>query len=225
MRSAEVNMTARCNRARSGGGLPHVCGGHVEGGMKRLSRGRVFELLLVHVELATTRDLARERGRVLPTPHDAARVLAPFLEQAPATRRLALALVDGRRRLQAVALLDGREWSACCLRPSEVFAPAIVAGASGLYLAHRHPSDTLWALRADFRSMEGVAHMRGAVHVEVHDHLIFDARGRYASLQASPWPWSRWRSATSTTRLALSPCVANDEALGIAPRREEVAHA
>lgn len=192
--------------------------------MSGLARGRVFELPLLRVELQATPGLAHDRGRVLRAPHDAARILAPFVEHAPSARRLAAALVDARRRLLAVALLDGREWSACCLRPSEVFEPAIVTGAAGLYLAHRHPSSALWALRSDFQSLEGVQHMSSHVHVDVYDHLIFDTRGRYASLRTSGCPWSTWHSAGSTARLRLSPCPGVDGAPDTEQSSEDDAH-
>lgn len=144
---------------------------------------RGVELPVVRVVLERTP--APARGRVLRTRHDAARVLAPYLEDAPPTQRLALALLDARQRLLAVALIDGGAWSACCLRPSEAYAPALMAGAAGLYLAHGHPRAGLWAHSADGRAFFGVWHMGRALGVQVHDHLIFDARGRYASLLAA----------------------------------------
>jgi hypothetical protein len=74
-----------------------------------------IELPLVRVVLERTAGLAGVRGARVRTPHAAARVLAPFLAHVPPTQRLAMALLDARERLLAVALLDGGRWCACCL--------------------------------------------------------------------------------------------------------------
>jgi DNA repair protein RadC len=179
------------------------------------ARRRGFELPVVRVVVERAPGLGRERGRPLRTPEDAARVLAPFLEQAPPAQRLAMALLDARQRLLAVALLDGGEWRACCLRPSEVYEPALVAGAAGLYLAHRHPSKKLWAVRADCTSLDQVWRMGQALDLCVHDHLIFDARGCYASLRASQDAWAGWVFRRMTQRHPLpvyASCVRDAEA-------------
>jgi DNA repair protein RadC len=167
------------------------------------ARRRRFELPIVQVVVERAPGLGRERGRALRTPEDAARVLAPFLDHAPPTQRLAMALLDARQRLLGVALLDGARWRACCLRPSEVYAPALVAGATGLYLAHRHPSAKPWAVRADCTSLHRVWRMGRALGLCVQDHLLFDARGRYASMASSQHHWAGWVLRPSTQRSPL----------------------
>lgn len=191
------------------------------------ARRRGFELPVVRVVVERAPGLGRERGRPLRTPQDAARVLAPFLEQAPPTQRLALALLDARERLLAVALLDGAQWRACCLRPSEVYEPALVAGATSLYLAHRHPSKEPWAGRADCDSLEGLGRLGQALGLRVRDHLIFGAGGHCASLRASQHVWWGWRHESLMRRWPLPSCADGDTrargALRGADRRRSVA--
>jgi hypothetical protein len=178
--------------------------GHRVIGAGRLPRPRGFELPVLRVALVATGDLRHERGRAVSSPDAAARILAPFLDDAPATCRLALALLDERERLLGVALRDGETLSACCLRPSEVFEPAIVAGAAGLYVAHRHRGSKPCGLRPDFVSTEHVWTMGRKLGLHVHDHLLFDGRGRYASLRASREVWRLWPwDIKHTPRVAL----------------------
>lgn len=173
-------------------------------GAGRWPRPRGFELPVLRVRLVATGDLRHERGRVVRSPDVAARILAPFLDDAPATCRLGLVLLDERERLLGVALRDGESLSACCLRPSEVFEPAIVAGAASLYLAHRHRGSTPCGMRPDFVSTEHVWTMGRKLGLYAHDHLLFDGRGRYASLRASREVWRLWPwQAKGMRRVAL----------------------
>lgn len=126
----------------------------------------------------------------------------PFLAHAPPPACLAAALLDAQRRVRAVALLSGAWWG-CCVRPSEVYRPALVAGAAGLYLSHRHPAEELWALPADCQSTERLWDMGKALGMHVHDHLIFDKGGRCASLPASKAAWCGHHCRGRTERCPL----------------------
>jgi hypothetical protein len=206
------------------GSHPHLRGHRVIGSGGRLPRPRDFELPVLRVTLVATGDLRHERGRAVRSPDEAARILAPFLDDAPVTCRLALALLDERERLIGVALRDGETLSACCLRPSEVFEPAIVAGAAGLYLAHRHLGSKPCGLRPDFVSTEHVWTMGRKLGLHAHDHLLFDERGRYASLRASRDVWCLWPwQIKGTSRLALP--VFRPAAQLSAPEGKDRAHA
>jgi DNA repair protein RadC len=146
-----------------------------------------FELAVVRVALAPAPGLGRLAGRRVVSHADAARVLARFLEPSLASRRLAVALLDGRDRLLAVALLDGETDSACRLRPSNVCAPAIVANASHVWLAHQHRSQHLWITCQDVTSNEHTQALGQALGVHVVDHLI-----------VGPDSYATWREAAAT---------------------------
>lgn len=139
------------------------------------------------------------------SPAAAALLLAPFLDAAPAACRLAMALLDERERLLGIALLDGARMSACCLRPADVYEPAIVAGASSMYLAHRHRSSQPYGLRPDFVSTGNVWTVAPQIGLNVHDHLIFDDRGRYASLRDSQDVWRTWWLEIKRTQQLVLP--------------------
>lgn len=134
----------------------------------------------VHVALVAARGL-RARGRRILSCADAARVLAPFLDWHR-SKRSAVALLDDEDRLLAIAQLDNSD--ACCVRPSDVFEPAIVVGATRVWFAHRHRSPHPWATRQDRQSTVGLQKFGDALGLTLVDHLIFGTR-RYASLLAN----------------------------------------
>ena len=154
-----------------------------------------FELPVVRVALAPSPGLGRLAGRRVAAHADAAHVLARFLEPRLASRRLAIALLDQRDRLLAVALLDGDIDSACRLRPSDVCAPAIVAGASRVWLAHQHRSQRLWITCQDVTSSEQTQALGQALGVRVLDHLIVgpDSYATWREADAAPAHVPLWQ--------------------------------
>ncbi len=141
-------------------------------------RSARFELRTVRVALEAVPGV---RGRRVRTPDDAARLLARWIAPRDAGRRLAAALLDEDDRVLAVALRDRAADSACCLRPSEVWEPALLVGATRVWLAHAHASQGLWATRQDIQSAHAARRMGHALGLTLVDHVILGAE-RYASL-------------------------------------------
>jgi RadC-like JAB domain len=135
----------------------------------------------VRVSLEPAAGLRGLRGRCIRTHAAAAHALARWLDPRDAGRRLVAALLDDRDRLLAIAVRDGRAGSACCLRPSEVWEPALLIGATRVWLAHSHASPELWATRQDVQSAHNVRSLGQTMGLALVDHVIVGA-AHYASL-------------------------------------------
>ena len=141
------------------------------------------ELSALRVAVVPSRDLLRQ-GRPVRSHGDAARILAPYLTMHHATRRLAGALTDNQDRLMAVALIDGPDESACCVRPGDVCEPLVLAGATRAWFAHCHLSRDLCLDRHDVVSIDRAQSLASELGLQVLDHLLVGRR-HYATWRAA----------------------------------------
>ena len=100
-----------------------------------------------------------------------------------------LALDSGNHPLEAariitLGLLDSNQ-----VHPREVFAPAIVARAAGIIIAHNHPSGTLEASMEDIAITKRLIKAGEILGIPVLDHIIVTPNGGHISMKASGnWP-------------------------------------
>jgi DNA repair protein RadC len=104
-------------------------------------------------------------------PRDAARLLAPAL--APLEfEELHAAYVDRRHRVLARVALTRGSAAFTVVDPAQVYRPAVRLGASGVVLAHNHPSGDPAASDADVQVTRRVDAAGRALGVRLLDHLI-----------------------------------------------------
>lgn len=60
----------------------------------------------------------------------------------------------------------------CTIYPREIFKRALHLGASGIFIAHNHPSRRTEPSRDDIRLTNELVRMAEALDISVHDHLI-----------------------------------------------------
>lgn len=79
----------------------------------------------------------------------------------------------------------------CAVKPSDVFRPAIVAGAVGLILAHNHPSGDFTPSADDIEMTRKVVRAGELLGIGVHDHLIFTPNGDWIAMNGITGCWPR----------------------------------
>ena len=97
-------------------------------------------------------------------------------------------LVNAKRRLIRVETLARGTLDSLVTHPRNVFRPAITANASGIFLAHKHPSGDPSPSEADIRFTRDIVRAGKLLKIEVLDHIILGCRtvdrGKdYASLR------------------------------------------
>jgi DNA repair protein RadC len=97
--------------------------------------------------------------------------------------------VDSAHRLIADELLGSGTINACDVYPREVARRAVELEASGIILAHNHPSGTIKFSGADQQITWAVDRACKTVGVRLHDHLLICRTG-YASLRAEYPLWA-----------------------------------
>lgn len=94
--------------------------------------------------------------------------------------QFAILLLDRAKHCLGVSTISTGSVSACIVDPKVVFATALKGRASGLILAHNHPSGNLTASRADEIITEKLIQGGGILDISIVDHLIVTPRGYYS---------------------------------------------
>ena len=129
-------------------------------------------LLRAAFELAGA--LARERLPARPLLDEPAKVAGLLREQMRPCRaeRLLVLLLDARKRWIGTRTVGVGGLNTVAARPREVFAEAILARASGIVLAHNHPSGDPAPSEADMRFTRELKRAGQLLGIEVVDHVI-----------------------------------------------------
>lgn len=94
-----------------------------------------------------------------------------------------LLMLNNAKACLGIALVATGSTSSCLVDPKLIFATALKANASGLILAHNHPSGTLRPSEADVQFTRRLAEGGKLLDVEILDHLVVTPDG-FASLRA-----------------------------------------
>lgn len=120
-------------------------------------------------------------GERCDTPELAASVLAPHFAHLE-REVLKVALLSRKQRLLGVVDVYAGTVSGTSVRIGELFADAVKRQASGVLLAHNHPSGDPAPSADDIRTTRDAASAGRLLGVELVDHLVFGA-GRWVSLR------------------------------------------
>jgi DNA repair protein RadC len=124
-------------------------------------------------------------GERCDTPELAAAALAPHVGHLE-RESLVVALLTRKHRLMAVVPVYVGNVAGTSVRIGELFTEAVRRNASGIVLAHNHPSGDPSPSADDLRTTKDAAAAGRLLGIEVVDHLVFGA-GRWVSLQRA-WP-------------------------------------
>ena len=165
------------------------------GGLRALGQADVARLrecglgVATAVRVAAACELGRRvvaagsDGERCDTPELAAAALAPHFAHLE-REQLVVALLTRKQRLMAVAPLYQGSVSGTTVRIAELFTDAVRRNASGILLAHNHPSGDPAPSADDIRTTRDAAQAGRLLGVELVDHLVFGA-GRWVSLRRS----------------------------------------
>lgn len=116
------------------------------------------------------------------SPADAAMLIMmdmSLLEQ----EELWVLLLDARNRVMDIARVYKGSLHTTVVRTAELFRPAIRHNAAGVIIAHNHPSGDPSPSPEDVRLTEQCVQAGRLVDIDVLDHLVIGASGRYVSLK------------------------------------------
>lgn len=153
-----------------------------------LARSLPDEAALVDLILAI-RPLLREMLKaemldapVLPDNRAAVGYLQLRMAHEPA-EQVRMLYLDAKNRLIAEEVVTRGSITSAAIFPREIVRRALDHGATGLIMAHNHPSGDPQPSRSDIAGSRGVADAARLFDIVLHDHIII-GRGGYCSLRA-----------------------------------------
>lgn len=110
---------------------------------------------------------------------DAASVVRDMVGSDPREHFIAIYL-DTRHRVLAAHVVSIGSMDGVTVHPREVFAPALLCGASAIIVAHNHPSGDPTASPEDRKVTERLRQCGETLGIEVLDHIVIGS-SRYFS--------------------------------------------
>jgi DNA repair protein RadC len=115
-------------------------------------------------------------------PSDAVALLAPAMA-ALDQEELRVMLLDTRNRVMGMRSIYKGSLNTSVVRVGEIFRPAIEAPAAAIIVAHNHPSQDASPSPEDVHVTKQIVQAGKLLDIELLDHLIIAAGGRYVSLK------------------------------------------
>lgn len=132
-----------------------------------------------HVRLVRDRNITPTRCPRISEPADMVKLLDHLLEEEQEVF-VVLALDTKSRVIGQIEVTRGL-LDASLVHPREVFRAAIVLGASGIILAHNHPSGDPTPSAEDKAVTRQLVAAGQLMDIPVYDHIILGERGRFTS--------------------------------------------
>jgi DNA repair protein RadC len=153
-----------------------------------------------HARIMAAAELARRaqyrqamtQRAVIDSPESAMEVLRTLV--VGPYEKLAAIYLDRKRRVIGSRLLTVGSAGFTIVDPSQVLRPAVELGASALILAHQHPSGSATPSEQDYLVTERVVEGAKMLGINLLDHLVIGAQGRWSSLAElgkMPSSWSK----------------------------------
>jgi DNA repair protein RadC len=115
-------------------------------------------------------------------PSDAVALLAPAMA-ALDREELRVVLLDTRNRVMGIPTIYKGSLNTSVVRVGEIFRPAVEAPAAAIIVAHNHPSADPSPSPEDVNVTRQIAQAGKLLDIELLDHLIIAAAGKYVSLK------------------------------------------
>jgi len=119
--------------------------------------------------------------KVVREPADVARLMTPLVADLDREAFWVL-LLDGKNKIIGINLVAVGSLTACLVHSREVFKPAVVGSAAAVVLVHNHPSQQPEPSAEDVALTERLRAAGALLGINVLDHVIVTAEGRYHSL-------------------------------------------
>jgi DNA repair protein RadC len=149
----------------------------------RRKAGRIIaEMRRLHDELNAALPYAGAEKPQINSPVDAAEILRPFLEPLD-HEELWMLLLNVRNRVIKVVRLYVGSVNTSYIRVAEIYKEAIIENASGILLAHNHPSGDPSPSPEDVAVTRVIAEAGKLLDIDLLDHLILGYNNRFTSLK------------------------------------------
>jgi DNA repair protein RadC len=125
-------------------------------------------------------------GRTITHPGTAAMVARAVIGEEPGECVLAIFL-NARNRVSGYAEVARGTANAARLQPRDVLIPALLANATGVVLAHNHPSGDATPSSADRSMTDLLRDAMRIIGVPLTDHVIVTARDHYSFAAEAQW--------------------------------------
>ena len=119
--------------------------------------------------------------KIVREPADVARLMTPLIADLDREAFWVL-LLDGKNKIIGINLVALGSLTACLVHSREVFKPAIVGSAAAVVLVHNHPSQQPEPSAEDVALTRRLREAGALLGINVLDHVIVTADGRYRSL-------------------------------------------
>ncbi len=137
---------------------------------------------VVGIQLVKERTMNYAYGRKIGSPHDAARLLADYLDEQDREHFVVL-ISDTKHQVQAIHTVAVGSLNACIVHPREVFKPAVLNNAAAIVVCHNHPSGDPAPSQEDIDVTKRLVEAGQILGIEVLDHIILGANNQYVSLR------------------------------------------
>ena len=141
---------------------------------------RTVEVRELQVIYKSRPDLPRLSATPLTVPGTAHALVRPLLEVEPVEVMLVVCLSTTHQVL-AIHELSRGTLDMVTANPREIFKIALLANAAAVLIAHNHPSGTTNPSPMDRAATERIEKAGKLLGIELIDHLIIGAEGRYYS--------------------------------------------
>ena len=119
--------------------------------------------------------------KIVREPADVARLMTPLIADLDREAFWVL-LLDGKNKIIGINLVALGSLTAWLVHSREVFKPAIVGSAAAVVLVHNHPSQQPEPSAEDVALTRRLHDAGALLGINVIDHVIVTADGRYRSL-------------------------------------------
>jgi len=131
---------------------------------------------VIRVEASTT--LAPS----ITAPADVAALLGAEMG-ALAQEQVRVLLLDTKHRVRTCRLIYQGTVSSASIRVAEIVRPAVIANMPAILMVHNHPSGDPTPSPEDLQSTQRIAEAAALLDIDLVDHVILGAAGRYYSLK------------------------------------------
>ncbi|HEX8729341.1 MAG TPA: JAB domain-containing protein [Ktedonobacterales bacterium] len=115
------------------------------------------------------------------TPADVAALLGAEMG-ALVQEQLRVLLLDTKHHVRACHLIYQGTVNGASIRVAEIVRPAVIANLPAILLIHNHPSGDPTPSPEDIHATQRIAEAAALLDIELLDHVILGAAGRYYSL-------------------------------------------
>lgn len=139
------------------------------------------------VAWVTVQRIAETPGMKLIQPNEAASYwqehIASRADHDPDKEHLYALMIDTKHQVRAASLVSMGSLNESVAAPREIFRAAVATAAYGIVLMHNHPSTDPNPSEADRRLTARLVECGKILAVQIIDHVIYGAPGRYFSFR------------------------------------------